>query len=154
MYYFVNKERQCQICTYFVWFYFILLVCAHFRNQIEKIFLWPMKNDIRFEYVPLKNVLFCFISIIWIHFSLKTEKFRFTKRHWNALIIFDKKRYDVRFEYVPWKNVWFCFICIVWVHFSHRTEKLQFWKLLKYFLIKNKLISDLNLSCQILFDLV
>ena len=33
----------------------------------------------RFEYVPWKNVWFCFISIVWVHFSHKTEKFWFWK---------------------------------------------------------------------------
>ena len=30
-----------------------------------------------FEYVPWKNVWFCFISIVWFHLSYKTEKFSF-----------------------------------------------------------------------------
>ena len=37
-----------------------------------------MKYDVRFEYVPRKKIQFCFISIVWVHFSHKTEKFRFS----------------------------------------------------------------------------
>ena len=32
---------------------------------------------VRFEYVLWKNILFSLISIIWVHFSHKTEKVRF-----------------------------------------------------------------------------
>ena len=44
------------------------------RNTL--IFLDKKIYDVRFEYVPCKNVLFCFISIVWVHFIHKTEKFR------------------------------------------------------------------------------
>ena len=37
--------------------------------------LRPIKNDVRFEYVPWKDVLFCFISIARVDFGHKTEKF-------------------------------------------------------------------------------
>ena len=56
---------------------------------------------------------------------------------------------DVRFEYVPWKDFLFCFISIVWVDFSHKTEKCRFRKsfeILKYFLIKKDMPSDLIMS--------
>ena len=43
------------------------------------------KKSVRFEYVPWKNVWFCFISIVWVHFSHKTEKFRF----WKSLKYFN-----------------------------------------------------------------
>ena len=116
-----------------------------------------MKNIVRFEYVPWKNVWFWFISIVWVHFSHKIEKFRFWKllKYFNVFLI--KKRYAVRFEYVPCENVWFCFISIVWVHFSHKTEKFWFWKLLKYFnvfLIKKDMLSDLNMSHVKISDFV
>ena len=48
-----------------------------------------MKNDVRFEYIPWKSAWFCFISIVWVHFILKTEKFDFESL-WNTLILFDK----------------------------------------------------------------
>ena len=65
--------------------------------------LWPMKNDVRFEYVLWKNVWFCFICTVWVHFSHKTEKIWFWKslKYFN---IFDKEKYDVRFEYVSCKH--------------------------------------------------
>ena len=96
------------------------------------IFFDKKRYGVRFEYVPWKNVWFCFISIVWVHFSHKTEKFRFWKslKYFN---IFDERRYGVRFEYVPWKNVWFYFISIVWSYFSHKTEKFQFERSLKHF---------------------
>ena len=60
---FVNKENNyCYICTYPVWFYFTLFVCAHFCNEIEKwqlqnslkyfSILRRMKNNVKFEYAP------------------------------------------------------------------------------------------------------
>ena len=41
------------------------------------IFFDKKRDNFRFEYVPWKNVWFYFISIIWFHFSHKTEKFQF-----------------------------------------------------------------------------
>ena len=87
MYYFVNKEKYSQIYTCSVGFYFALVVCAHCCNEIERrqfikaieIFsiLQAMDNDVRFEYISWKSVLFCFISIVWVHFSHKTKRFGF-----------------------------------------------------------------------------
>ena len=48
------------------------------------------KYDVRFEYAPWKNVWFCFISIVLVHFNHKTENFDF-KNHWNTLIFFHIK---------------------------------------------------------------
>ena len=72
-----------------------------------------MKNDVRFEYVPWKNVWYCFISMVWVmawelnmfHGKISDFvsflSFRFTlvikltnfdfEGHWNILILFDKK---------------------------------------------------------------
>ena len=36
--------------------------------------LRPMKNNVRFEYVPWKNVCVRLIFIAWVHFSHETEK--------------------------------------------------------------------------------
>ena len=41
------------------------------------IFFNKKRYGVRFEYVPWKNVWFCFVSIAWFHFSHETEKFRF-----------------------------------------------------------------------------
>ena len=88
VYYFVNTEKYYQICTCSIWLYFTLLACAHFCNEIQRCHSWKlmkyftilrqMKN-IRFEYVPWKNLSFCFIAIAWVYFSHKTEKFWFWK---------------------------------------------------------------------------
>ena len=51
---------------------------------------------------PLKNICFCFISIVWVHFSQKTEKFWFLKSLKYFITFFDTKRCGVRFEYVWW----------------------------------------------------
>ena len=64
-----------------------------------------MKNYVRFQYVPWKNVCLSFISIASVYFSHKIEKFHLELKHNN-----NKKRNGVTFEYVSWKNVWFCFI--------------------------------------------
>ena len=74
MYYFVNKEKNYQICTCPVWFNLTLLVCADVHNEIEKCqlskslkyvsTLLPMKNNVRCEYVPWKNAWFCFLRIV------------------------------------------------------------------------------------------
>ena len=83
------KKDYSQICTCLEWFYFTLLVCTHFCNKIKKCqfqtslkyfsILRPMKNNVRFEYVPRKNAWFFFIFVLWFHFSHKSEKFRFSK---------------------------------------------------------------------------
>ena len=102
---------------------------------------------------PMENVWFCFTSIVWVHFSHKTEKFWFWKslKQFN---VFDKKRYGVRFKYAPWKNVWPCFISNVWVHFTHKTEKFRFWKSLNTFLIKkNDVTFEYVLPNNVSFDL-
>ena len=80
----------------------------------------------------MESVGYYFISIVWVHFSHKTDKFWF----WKSLkdLFFEKIIYDVRFEYVPWRNVWFCFNSILWIQISHNTEKCWFWKPLKYFI--------------------
>ena len=49
------------------------------------IFFDKKRYGVRFEYVPWKNVWFCFISIVWVHFSHKTEKFQF----WKSLKYFN-----------------------------------------------------------------
>ena len=65
-----------------------------------------MMSDLNMSH---ENVWFCFISIAWIHFSHKAEKFWF----WKSLKYINTfwwKRYDITFKYFPWENVWFSFI--------------------------------------------
>ena len=99
-----------------------------------------------FEYVPQKNVWFCFNSIVLVHFSHKTEKSQFWKslKYFNIFLI---KKDMVSHLSMPHRKMSDCFISIIWVHFTHKTGKFQFWKLLKYFnifLIKKNMVSDLN----------
>ena len=86
--------------------------------------LRPMRNNVRFEYVPFRSLGYTFV--------IKLRNFDF-EGHWNTLILFEQKRYNIRFQHVPWKNVCFWFISNIWVHFSHKTYKFWFWRSLKYF---------------------
>ena len=72
------------------------------------------RYGVRFEYVPWKNVWFCFISNVWLHFSHETEKFDF-KGHWNTSIFSIKN--NVRFDYALSSSVWFGLSFVVWVKF-------------------------------------
>ena len=69
------------------------------------LFFDKQRYGVRFEYVPWKNVWFCFISNVCLHFSHETEKFDF-KGHWNTSIFSDKK----------WCQIWLCPIkqCFIW----------------------------------------
>ena len=51
--------------------------------------LWAMKNDVRLKFIPWKNLWFCFIFIVWVHFSHKTEKCWFWKslKYFNIFMI-------------------------------------------------------------------
>ena len=76
----------CQICTYTVWF---SLVCAHFWNKIETfqckshwtflIFWDQLKMMSGLNMYRRKNAWFCFLFIVCVHSSHKTEKFCFWK---------------------------------------------------------------------------
>ena len=127
MHYFVNKEKYCQICTRPILLYFTLLVCGHFCNEIKRCQLWrslkyfsilrPMKNDVRFEYVPWKNVWFYFTCIGLLGFTLdiKLKNFDF-ESHWHTFMSFDQKD-DIRFEYFLSNSVWIGLNFIVWVQY-------------------------------------
>ena len=69
-----------------------------------------MKNDVRFEYVPWKNVRFCFISIAGFKLLIKLRNFDF-EVHQNTLIFFDKKM-------MPDLIV----SCLIWFNRSSRPE--------------------------------
>ena len=97
MYYFVNKEKYSKICIYSVWFYFTLLDCAYFRNEIEKcrhwnisIFYnqWKILSDLNMSHGKMSD----FLSFPFFGFPLaiKPRKPDF-ESHWNILIFFDKK---------------------------------------------------------------
>ena len=56
------------------WFTLVLkLRNFDFKSQWKTLIFFDKKiYDVRFEYVSWKNVLFCFISIVWVQLSHKT----------------------------------------------------------------------------------
>ena len=62
------------------------------------IFFDKKKYSVRFEYVPWKNVWFCFISIVWVHFSHKTETFRFWRSLNTQILLCPVKQCLIRFK--------------------------------------------------------
>ena len=68
---------------YFVSLYlFVFTFAMKLKDANSKIhwnILWPVKNDVRFEYVQCKSFWFSFVSIFWVHFICKAEKFWFWK---------------------------------------------------------------------------
>ena len=68
--------------------FFFTCLCS--LMQLNWNILREMRNDSRFEHFPWKNVRFCLISIVWVHFIQKTEELWFWKplEYFN---IFDKK---------------------------------------------------------------
>ena len=105
VYYFVNKEKYCQICFCLVWFYFTLLVCAHFcgdanyeRRSNILIFCdqWKMISDLSVFHGKMSD----FDSFPMIGFTLVTKRKNFDfESHWNTLI-FQISQIYLRFEYV------------------------------------------------------
>ena len=117
--------------------------------------------SVRFEYVPWKNVWFCFISIILVHFSHKTENSSFLKSlKWFK--VFWKKKWRqnwicpfkqclisfklcclsrilansiqesvVRSKFVPF-FFFFCLIWIFWYYYRYSFELKKFLMILRY----------------------
>ena len=58
---------------------------------------WKMMWDLNMSHG--KKIQFCFISIVWIHFSQKTEKFWFKKslKYFNIFLIKN-----------IWRQIWIC----------------------------------------------
>ena len=113
--------------------------------------LWLMKNNVRFACVLYKNIWFCFISIIWVHFSHKTEKnwfWKSLKYLYKKIQFFWKKGYDVRFEYVPWKIVLLPLFGFTLVIKIRNFDFESHWD--AYFI--KKMMSDLNIPCQAVSD--
>ena len=84
MYYFVNKEKFYHTSTSPVWFYFTVLVCAHFCIEIERCQLWKLlkyfnilwqKSGVRLEYVLSDSVWFALSFVVWIEFWQEVEKY-------------------------------------------------------------------------------
>ena len=80
------------------------------------IFFDKKRYGIRFEYVPWKNVWFCFISIVCIHCNhIKLRNFNF-ESHWNTLM-FCNKINGVTYDYVLSNCAWLGSNFVVWVEF-------------------------------------
>ena len=104
MYFFVNKEKYCQIFTCPVWFYFTLLVCAYFRNEMERYQLWkslkrfsilgPMKNDVRFNYVLWKISYFVSFTLLGFVLLIKLRNFVLKVFELKYFKFFNKKLFD------------------------------------------------------------
>ena len=115
----------------------------------------PVKNNVRFEYVPWKSVWFCFTSTLWVHFSHKTEKFLFWKalKNFNSFFFF---KYGVRHQYVPWKMSDFFSFSLFGFTLVIKLRNFDFeshWKTLIVFFFLN-MVSDINIShekCLIFF---
>ena len=102
--------------------------CIHFSHITEKFWFWKSmkyfnifwqkRYDVRFEYVPWKNVWFCFTSILWVHHSHKTEKFRFGKSLKYFNIFLSKK----------WCQIWICIVThyLIWAQFSNKFQNTNF----------------------------
>ena len=98
--------------------------------------------SVTFEYVPWKNVWFCFISIILVHFSHKTENSSFLKSLKWFKVFWKKKKNDVRIEYVLSNSVWFRLSFVVWVEFWRIYFKKKHFNIFQF----RNLLSDQNLS--------
>ena len=92
-----NTVRFSVVSCDLISFYLLVLTFAmklenaDYKGHWNIFSIWrPMKNYVRFEYVPWKKVWFCFASSVLVQFSHKTEIFRFWKSL-NILIFFDKK---------------------------------------------------------------
>ena len=106
--------------------------------------LWPMKNDVKFVYVQRKNIWFCFIPIVWVHFSHKIEKCWF----WKSL-----KYFNVLIKNI-WCQVWLCPVkqCLIWFKLRCLSRILLIsWKIrILNFKFENSLISfNWGICCQI-----
>ena len=55
---------------------FIQLGNLDFKSHENTLIYFDKKGyGVKFEYAARENNFFCFISIAWVHFSYKTEKF-------------------------------------------------------------------------------
>ena len=116
MFYFVHKERYCQICICpfdFISLYLLVFTIEKFQSLKHFSTLCPMKNDVRFKYVPWKEVWFFFIFIVWVHFSHKTEKFLLSKSLKYLINIFwSKNMMEIWITPVKQCLIWFKLRCL------------------------------------------
>ena len=110
------------------------------------VFLRPMKNDVRFEYVPWKMSDIVWFPLFRFVLVIKLSNFDIGS-HWNTLIFFGKKVY-IRFEYVLWKMT--NFVSFPFFGFTLVIKLRNFgfeshWNSLIFF-DKKYMASDLNMS--------
>ena len=100
-----------------------ILLPRNFNFEIQLNAFDKIVYVIRFEYVWLKNVWYCFILIDWVHFSHKTEKISF-ESYWITLMFFDQ---------MVWNIAWYG-LSFVWAYFGNKFFFIfQLWKLLSTF---------------------
>ena len=113
---FKNHLNNVLLCKYgkdvpfgFVSLYLFVLTFAmklkdaNYKSRWNRlVFLRPMKNDVRFEYVPWKMSDIVSFPLFRFVLVIKLSNFDFGS-HWNTLIFFGTKVYHIRFEYVLWK---------------------------------------------------
>ena len=67
-----------------------------FESHVNALIFFDKKRYVvRFEYILLKYVWFCFIFIASVHFSHKTEKFRFWKSLKYFNVLYEKMMSDL-----------------------------------------------------------
>ena len=89
----ISAARFAHFLFSFISFYLFLFTFqtklrdTNYKNNWNT--LWSMKNDARFEFVPWKNIWFCFVFIARVHFGHKTAKFWFWKslKYFNFFIL-------------------------------------------------------------------
>ena len=165
MHYFVNKEKYCQICICPVWFYFTILVDAHFCDGIERCQLWkslkfyiiltPVKNDVRFEYAPWKISDFVSFALFGLTLVIKLRNFNL-ESHWTTLIFLIKKYVVSNLNMSHEKMSDFVSFLLFGFTLLLKLRNFDFKKSLKYFNIfwSKKMMSYLNMFCQTASDLV
>ena len=75
------------------------------------IILTKIIYDVSFEYVRWKNVWFSFISIVWVHFTHKTEKLWFWKSLKYFSFFMQKKKCQIWICPVKQGLIWFKLLC-------------------------------------------
>ena len=101
MYYFVNKEKYCQICASPVWFYIFHFTCScsllqrNWKMLITKvieIFQYFAINEkwCQLWISPKENVCFYFIPLFGFTLVIKLRNFGF-RSYWNTELFLIKK---------------------------------------------------------------
>ena len=132
------------ICLFICLLFAIKLKDANYKSNWN--ILRPMKNHVRFGYVPWRKVCFYFISIAWVHFTHKTEKFR-------GFLIKEDMASDLNMfcQTVSWifYQIKICLgfsglICIFWHYYRHSFKFKKFLTIKKY---QKTLLKILYLKC-------